>query len=315
MAVIKGRFIYNAYYKSISEMVSDTNIESDYIVSVLSSGVKTEYYITSVKQSGAVKLSNGLYAVPHSIGNSMGSSTDMTYSTYAQTEYSVGGLVAGSTLSNISREDLIDRMLYGNKISAEITTNISDEVHVKGESIKLTDINVKINRNKSKVIQEAVLVNGTTTIKTDSISTGTVVFSGYNIDVKDNITITVTLYMDSGEVYQYTKKILFMYPIYYGASSDVNPGAVAIKSMSSQLSTADLNDVHSLASTCFFIAVPSGITISKVIDENSMRVDGMYTSYTVNITQGVDTVTYICYRSHILTGNDLSVIYSFKEGV
>ena len=95
MSIIKGNFRYLKAYSSVKDLVSDSDIESGYVVMVLSNQTLTIYEVSQTKGSAGFSVSNSLYCNPIFSGNSQSEGISQLYSTNRPVSYDVGGVSIG----------------------------------------------------------------------------------------------------------------------------------------------------------------------------------------------------------------------------
>ena len=161
MAVIKGRFIYNAFYQTVEELINDEDVSDEYLVHLVEGAKETTFVIKKEYHEGALKLKNGLFAQKVISGNAVSAELDPTYTSSREILHPVGGVKQGETFLTAKYETVFDKIFYGdNYVDFTISDAFMDTIGTTGIPVGYLFTTLVISYVNGSVTHCKVKVNG-----------------------------------------------------------------------------------------------------------------------------------------------------------
>lgn len=300
MTVITGNIKYLSFYQSVDEMVRDKNLYKGKLVFVL----EEQLIAFEICEEGEVYLDNGLYAKRYDITPKALELPTIS----GKVKESVGGILAGEVLRELSMEQVLTRMLFNEVHNNNIEIDLPvDKYQIAGTYVFLRTMTI---RGLDKTYKIDLYKNGEHIYNTqlDQSSSEITVNFKNSISLGNTTTFLVKAYGRNNEsefswVDEKSVTVVFEQPVFGGLfSSNKVPGITELlenKHEPREIVEFDarLNGNRVQTSGYIIIGVPRSIETKMIKDQNGFDIGEMFSRATTSLPIGGDVVVYNLYTS------------------
>ena len=286
--VLNFSYTINSYGASVSTAVLEWRRNNTGTWTTLTNVTSATTYTHTITDTNYnTQPFNYRYTVVDTSNGTANATKDITPASYVAPSVSLA--VAGTSIatpeSNAIRE-------HGN-----VSSNISGSVSRNSANVALTSYQLQYQSNGGSWIDIGTAVSigpGTTSItpithNESSLKTSSTI--GYRVKVID----AYQTYLSS-QVYSSTSTVTFYYALFYGPSATAPTDSAAVRALPNKQFTTYSNPFNlntGVTYTNFTVAMPATLSLSSVIDLDSLNVDitSSYVLSTFNVDDGGSTAT------------------------
>ena len=245
-----------------------------------------------------------------------GSGDGGSYTNLEPTISALGGIGIGSTFEEKTMQEMFDMLLYPYMLpSISLSTNPNGIVREYGNNISSIVLTANVTKKSNDIVKIEYYKNGSIihTNSTPSSGSGTDSYTD-STGINNNTTYMAKVYDDKSSS---TSSVThtYVYPMYIGNISNLNPTETDIKAMTKLIKVkGNQSNSYTISSSRFCFAYPSSYgNLTSILDPNGFEMLSSFTKTTSNYTMldGL-SVGYSIYTLNIpTTQNNFTVTYKF----
>ena len=248
--------------------------------------------------------------------NPFGSGDGGSYTNLEPTISSLGGIGIGSTFEEKTMQEMFDMLLYPYMSpSISLSTNPNGIVREYGNNISSIVLTANVTKKSNDIIKIEYYKNGSIIHTNNTPSSGSSTDSYTDSTGINNNTTYITKVYDDKSSSTSSVTHTYVYPMYIGNVSNLNPTETDIKTMTKLIKVkGNQSNSYTISSSRFCFAYPSSYgNLTSILDPNNFEMINSFTK-TVSIFTMLDglSVSYNIYTLSSQTSQTaFTVTYSF----